>query len=116
MTPVIEPGRVRTTRRAVRATHRRLGPRGRTLGHRPSERSAHVCALDRAGHIECWGGNDSGQTAPVPPWLDDPPDRDIAAGSAHTCAIGASGSLDSGAAADTLARWVDVSRRLADGR
>ena len=28
----------------------------------------------------------------------------------------AAGALDSGAAADTLARWVDVSRRFADGR
>ena len=58
-----------------------------------SKTSSHACAIDPRGRLECWGDNDSGQTALPPRWLDDPPYRAVAAGFAHSCAIGASGAV-----------------------
>jgi hypothetical protein len=63
------------------------------LAPHPSEESRHACAIDPSGRLECWGDNDSGQTALPPRWLDDPPYRAVAAGFAHSCAIGASGAV-----------------------
>ncbi len=59
----------------------------------PSEEAAHVCAVDVGGLLKCRGYNLSGRTALPAPWLDDPPYRAVAAGFAHTCAIGATGGV-----------------------
>ena len=59
----------------------------------PSEESIHACAIDPRGHLDCWGDNESGQTALPPRWLDDPPYSAVTAGFAHSCAIGASGAV-----------------------
>lgn len=63
------------------------------LAPHPSEESIHACAIDPRGRLDCWGDNDSGQTALPAPWLDDPPYSAVAAGFAHSCAIGASGAV-----------------------
>jgi alpha-tubulin suppressor-like RCC1 family protein/Tol biopolymer transport system component len=64
---------------------------------------AHSCALTREGMVGCWGRNEFGQlgvgeastqprTTPVPVRGLPEPARFIAAGLAHSCAIGASGA------------------------
>jgi serine/threonine protein kinase/alpha-tubulin suppressor-like RCC1 family protein len=61
----------------------------------------HTCAVDAAGAVLCWGGNDSGQlgdgsagrrTAPARVTLTEPIAR-LSAGVAHTCGVTVSGTV-----------------------